>query len=257
MDKKLIMVDSKNFLNGSLSIFLDKPFYFAGETILGRVDFRTEEPLECDDKGLALKLTCATSVTVIIEYSDSKGNIHQDFHYSNEKETLSKLTLLTGEEKIEKGLYKFGFQLAIPQNSASSFDFFQRLARASVQFRLNVSLDKFKSNINFDFPTVVYPPPPVVAVPFTLTTEKTLLFYKGKITIVVKSPKNFFHSGEILPLNVEVINPTKKPLKDVKVLQKLSPYLKSLPLYNLKKDISLPEHTDHCTREEQQTFCKV
>lgn len=210
---------------GKISIFLEKPYYLTGETVVGRADLEVfshingAKNLMVKWKGFERTLienTVAKSTPNGTEMVREKHKQQKEFFHT----TIVLCPFNNASIPPSKGSYPFSFQLP---NGIPSVFYDERKemdgdkVRAAVVYKIKAWLDMPGKDIKYTEKVVVTEAVAKQIKPIHEEKKKSFLLTKGELKLKVDLEKNVFIPGEIIPIKVSCHNETSKVVDSLKV----------------------------------------
>jgi len=128
----------------------------------------------------------------------------------------------SGHAVLNTGVYNWNFSFALPPSLPSIFfekyiEFDGDKVKAAISYEVKVCVDKKGSDIKAKEKIIISELLTQRVLPIAETKVKSFAFSKGKLKFTGEVGKNVFIPGEIIPLHVKIVNPTKKNVEHIKV----------------------------------------
>jgi len=209
---------------GTIQLFLNKPYYLAGEVILGRVDLILSAPVVAKEVKIKWKGFEKTYIeNTVVERNGDQTRLRRDI-YKDDK-TFFKQDLVLAPVNggiLAPGLWSFQFQYQLPPDLPGVFfdkhtEFDGDKIKAAIVYEVKVWVDMPGSDIKAKERLIVSELLTQRVMPYADKKIKSFAFSKGKLEFSVDIGKDVFVPGEKIPVHVKVINPTSKRVSSFKV----------------------------------------
>jgi len=210
---------------GWIQLFLNKPYYLAGEIIAGRVDLNLTTPVQANAVKIKWTGWEKTYIENTVHWTDADGNSHTRVDvYKDDKTFFKADTLLVAINGgvMAPGMHSFAFQFQLPPGIPGIYfekykEFDGDKIKAAISYKVKVYVDMPGSDIKAKEMLVISESLSQRVMPVAQTKVKSFVFTKGKVQFTAEIGKDVFCPGEVIPLRVKVTNPTAKKVNAIKV----------------------------------------
>ncbi|KAL0485833.1 hypothetical protein AKO1_004114 [Acrasis kona] len=206
---------------GRIQITLDKPYYMSGEVVTGRCDLIVTSDIEARSLQIKWKGFERVKMSHQETYHDHNNQVQFRTVWRHDTRDFFKsvATLVNyGGGIVHPGTYTYPFTYQLPQGLPGVFQKSSSSFLAAILYQVKIWVDMKGYDIkNHSYLTineaVVRAPQPISA-----KNEKTFLFGgSGKLKMAVDFQKDVFVPMEVVHINVNIINDSKKDVKALKV----------------------------------------
>jgi len=229
-------------------MFFNKPYYLGGEVIVGRVDLNLTAPVQAKELKIKWKGYEKTYIENTIRVDNHTGaygspvvynpaphvNVgagipgrgpgYRTEIYKDEKtffKSVSTLAAINGGI-LAPGTWSWNFQFQLPPNLPSVFydkhvEFDGDKIKAGVVYECKVWVDMPGSDMKAKEAVIISELLSQRVMPVADKKIKSFAFAKGKLEFSADIGKDVFCPGEVVPIQVKIVNPSGKKVNAVKV----------------------------------------
>lgn len=213
---------------GKIQIFLEKPYYLSGETVVGRVDLDVFAPV-AGAKTLMIKWkgferTLIQDTQWVQDPSNPNNKVRKTTNHKQEKDFFKKELVVFSFNggMAMPGKHSFPFNFQLPQGLPSVFYYQGKegdgdVIRAAVVYKVKCWLDMPGKDIKTSEKIIISEAVTKAIVPIKEENKKSFLLARGSLKMKVEMDKNVFIPGETLPIKVHVDNESSKKVDALKV----------------------------------------
>jgi len=210
--------NSSKVVEGGLLIELEKPYYYPGEMILGKIylnfhqNFNThgiELGLEVEEFGSFKEQKQRTKVLS----NDHRSRFYTKVRYGKRILFKSNQIIITFQSgMVNSGQYVYPFSFMLPPNLPGSFEYYDLDNTAYIKYILEAKVISSNSNnhIKNEILVIVRQPPQFFQYPTRLTDTKNIstwcCFSKGTSTLNISYEKNYYCPDEKVNVICELDN---------------------------------------------------
>jgi len=200
----------------TVSLSLDKPFFFAGELITGKVLIDARAVLQASS--LTIHWIGFERARLNVWYDPARAGESKikEEHLFGKKFTLTKFR----DGKVQPGHYEFPVQFQTIDTLPGVFSHFNdRFGTAVIKYKAKVRLEGQGNEIKGKRDIIIVPAS--AATPqlksLSCTKDKKFRFTRGKLEMTVKLGKNVFSTVGSIPVKVQINNETGKDVNAIKI----------------------------------------
>ncbi|XP_075979523.1 arrestin domain-containing protein 1-like [Anticarsia gemmatalis] len=217
--------------------------YKAGEVIFGSINFNRDEPMNIIELSVKFKGFCK------VWFAKSERNprtIHESFEEYFNKKTY----IISGKHLLPAGRHKFEFNCPIPSDVPSSFEGIHGYVRYDLRIAL-VASGMLTPSIEKTANIKIWKPIDLNNSPYArrpieyeiVNMHCCMCTRRGTSEVQMKLPVGGFCPGQTIPIEVNVTNPSRTQIEEIK--------------FSIKKDVRYVASTNPTARAVHSTIAEI
>ncbi|XP_075979620.1 arrestin domain-containing protein 17-like [Anticarsia gemmatalis] len=242
------------FDEGRIILDSDNGAYYAGQTVFGRIVFEQTKPKTIHGIYVSVKGFCKVHWTTSHRRREGDRDVHYTVSHDSFEEYFKEKQYLfgdaSGEHHLQTGQHEFRFESQIPSHCPSSFEGTYGHVRYRVK-AVMITSGMFSSNKEKLAAIRVHAPldlnqNPICRQPVEFELVNTYCCWcisAGSSEIRVKLPVTGYCPGQVIPMEVSVLNHSSVEISELK--------------FALKKDINFEATSSPGTKNEHETIAHI